>query len=34
VSKTGQQVGAKNAGAAPLPDSFLTKAAKTLAVVK
>ena len=34
VSKTGQQVGAKNAGAAPLPDSFLTKAAKTLAAVK
>ncbi|GAB3801351.1 phosphate ABC transporter substrate-binding protein PstS [Humibacter antri] len=34
VSKTGQEIGAKNAGAAPLPDSFLTKAAKTLAAVK
>jgi phosphate transport system substrate-binding protein len=34
VSKVGQQIGAKNAGAAPLPDSFLTKAAKTLAAVK
>jgi phosphate transport system substrate-binding protein len=34
VSKTGQQIGAKNAGAAPLPDSFLTKAADTLSSVK
>ena len=34
VSKTGQEVGAKNAGAAPLPDSFQTKAAATLATVK
>ncbi|MHA7985683.1 phosphate ABC transporter substrate-binding protein PstS [Rathayibacter sp. CAU 1779] len=34
VSSTGQQVGAKNAGAAPLPDSFLAKAADTLASVK
>ncbi len=34
VSKTGQQIGAKNAGAAPLPESFLSKAAKTLASVK
>lgn len=34
VSKTGQQVGAKNAGAAPLPDSIRTKAAETIASVK
>jgi phosphate transport system substrate-binding protein len=34
VSKTGQEIGAKNADAAPLPHSYLAKAAETLASVK
>ncbi|HWD63047.1 MAG TPA: phosphate ABC transporter substrate-binding protein PstS [Humibacter sp.] len=34
VSSTGQKIGAKNAGAAPLPASFQTKAADTLSSIK
>jgi phosphate transport system substrate-binding protein len=34
LSTLGQQVGAKNAGAAPLPNSVLTQAQKTLATIE
>jgi len=34
TSTLGQQVAAKNAGSAPLPDSVLSAAAETLASIK